>query len=81
MSTKRYKPEQIVNLLCRIEVEIANGKTTPQAAPKSNLRVGDHLGVDRLGQQFRITQGLYWPAAIFREADFPGRIPSSGGIS
>jgi len=57
-----------VNLLCRIGVEIANGKTTPQAAPKSNFRAGDHLGVDRFGQQFRITQGLYWPAAIFREA-------------
>jgi transposase-like protein len=32
MSTKRYKPEQIVNLLWKIEVELANGKTTPQAA-------------------------------------------------
>jgi len=32
MSTKRYKPEQIVDLLCRIEVEIANGKATSQAA-------------------------------------------------
>jgi hypothetical protein len=32
MSTKRYKPEQIVYLLCRIEGEIANGKATPQAA-------------------------------------------------
>ena len=32
MSTKRYKPEQIVNLLRPIEVEIANGKTTPQSA-------------------------------------------------
>jgi transposase-like protein len=32
MSTKRYKPEQIVNLLRKIDVEIANGKTTPQAA-------------------------------------------------
>ena len=31
MSMKRYKPEQIVNLLRQIEVEIANGKTTPQA--------------------------------------------------
>ena len=31
MSTKRYKPEQIVNLLRQIEVEVANGKTTPQA--------------------------------------------------
>jgi putative transposase len=31
MSAKRYKPEQIVSLLRQIEVEIANGKTTPQA--------------------------------------------------
>jgi hypothetical protein len=27
MSTKRYKPGQIVNLLRKIEVGIANGKT------------------------------------------------------
>jgi transposase-like protein len=32
MSTKRYKAEQIVNLLRKIAVEIAQGKTTPQAA-------------------------------------------------
>jgi len=32
MPNQRYKPEQIVNLLRKIEVEIANGKTTPQAA-------------------------------------------------
>ncbi len=31
MSTMRYKAEQIVTLLRQIEVEIANGKTTPQA--------------------------------------------------
>ena len=31
MSTKRYKAEQIVNLLRQVEVAIANGKTTPQA--------------------------------------------------
>lgn len=32
MSRKRYKPEQIVNLLRRTEVEIANGKKAAQAA-------------------------------------------------
>jgi transposase-like protein len=32
MPKQRYKAEQIVNLLRKIEVEIANGKTTPQAA-------------------------------------------------
>jgi transposase-like protein len=37
MSTKRYKPEQIVNLLRQIEVEIANGKTTPQACRDAQI--------------------------------------------
>lgn len=32
MSRERYKPEQILNLLRKIEVEIANGKKTAQAA-------------------------------------------------
>ncbi len=31
MSTKKYKPGQIVHLVRQIEVEIANGKTTPKA--------------------------------------------------
>jgi len=31
MRTKKYKPAQIVALLCRIEVDIAEGKTIPQA--------------------------------------------------
>ena len=37
MPHKRYKPEQIVNLLRKIEVEIANGKTTPQAARDAEI--------------------------------------------
>ena len=37
MSTKRYKPEQIVNLLRQIEVEIANAKTTPQACRDAEI--------------------------------------------
>jgi putative transposase len=32
MPMKRFKPEQIVNLLRQVEVAIASGKTTPQAA-------------------------------------------------
>ena len=32
MPMKRFKPEQIVNLLRQIEVEIANGKTTRKPA-------------------------------------------------
>ena len=37
MSTKRYKPEQVVNLLRQIEVETANGKTTPQACKEAEI--------------------------------------------
>ena len=37
MSTMKYKPEQIVNLLRQIEVEIANGKTTPQACRDAQI--------------------------------------------
>jgi putative transposase len=37
MSTKRFKPEQIVNLLRQIEVEVANGKTTPQACRDAEI--------------------------------------------
>jgi putative transposase len=37
MPMKRYKPEQIVNLLRQIEVEIANGKTTPQACKEVEI--------------------------------------------
>src|SRR2546422_9478173 len=34
---KKYKPEQIVTLLRQIEVEIANGKTTPQACRDAQI--------------------------------------------
>jgi len=37
MSIKRYKPEQIVNLLRQVEVAIANGKTAPQAAREAGI--------------------------------------------
>jgi len=37
MPMKRYKPEQIVNLLRQIEVEIANGKSTPQACKEAEI--------------------------------------------
>jgi putative transposase len=39
MPMKRYKPEQIVTLLLQIEVEIANGKTTPQACKEAEITV------------------------------------------
>jgi len=37
MSIKLYKPEQVVNLLRQIELEIANGKTTPQACQDEQI--------------------------------------------
>jgi len=37
MPTKRFRPEQIVNLLRQVEVEIANGKTTPQACRDAQI--------------------------------------------
>jgi putative transposase len=37
MPMKRYKPEQIVNLLRQIEVEVANGKSTPQACKEAEI--------------------------------------------
>jgi putative transposase len=39
MPMKRYKPEQIVALLRQIEVEMANGKTTPQACKEAEITV------------------------------------------
>ena len=37
MSTKRYRPEQVVNLLRQIEVQIANGKKVPQACKEAGI--------------------------------------------
>jgi putative transposase len=37
MPMKRYKPEQIVNLLRQIEVAVGSGKTTPQAAREAGI--------------------------------------------
>ena len=37
MSRERYKPEQIVNLLRQIEVEVANGRATPQACRDAGI--------------------------------------------
>jgi putative transposase len=39
MPMRRFKPEQIVTLLRQIEVEIANGKTTPQACRDAQITV------------------------------------------
>ena len=34
---KKYQPEQVVNLLRQIEVAVANGKTTSQAAKEAGI--------------------------------------------
>ena len=39
MPIRRYKPEQIVNLLRGIEVEMANGKKTPEAVRAAGINV------------------------------------------
>ena len=39
MPMKKHKPEQIVALLRQIEVEIANGKSTPQACKETEITV------------------------------------------
>ena len=37
MPIKNYKPEQIVTILRQIEVQIANGKTGPQACKEAEI--------------------------------------------
>ena len=42
MPMKGHKPEQIVTLLRQVEVEIANGKTTPLACKEAEITVHLH---------------------------------------
>ena len=37
MSIRKYKPEQIATVLRQIEVQIANGKTAPQACKEAGI--------------------------------------------
>ena len=37
MPTRNYKPEQIVAVLRQIEVQMANGKTAPQACKEAGI--------------------------------------------
>ncbi len=57
MSTKRYKPEQVVNLLRQIEVEIANGKTTPQACRDAQIRGQTYYRWRHLGRRGQLRGG------------------------
>ena len=62
MPMKRYKPEQIVTLLRQIEVEMANGKTTPQACKEAEITVQTfyrwrkEFGVLKLDQAKRLKE-------------------------
>ena len=62
MPMRRYKPEQIVTLLRQIEVEMANGKTTPQACKEAEITVQTfyrwrkEFGVLKLDQAKRLKE-------------------------
>ena len=72
MPMKKYKPEQIVTLLRQIEVEIANGKTTPQACRDAQISARTRRGeplfafricvtrADLLNQQRQTSQNRTW---------------------
>ena len=59
MPTRNYKPEQIVTILRQIEVQMANGKTAPQAFSAAFERDSEN----RLRLKGRLIQeadGPYW---------------------
>jgi len=62
MPMRRYKAEQIVTLLRQVEVELANGKTTPQACkeaeitPQTNYRWRKEFGGLKLDQAKRLKE-------------------------
>ena len=47
MPMKKHKPEQIVVLLRQIEVEIANGKSTPQACRNAEITVQTYYPLEK----------------------------------
>jgi hypothetical protein len=74
MAMKKYKPGQIVTLLQQIEVEIANGKTTPQACRDAQITAltlstrsrtrfsaasGSNLYFQSDFSQFKFTKGVW----------------------
>jgi transposase-like protein len=62
MPMKKYKPEQIVMLLRQIEVDLANGKPTPQACrdaqitPQTFYRWRKEFGGLKLDQAKRLKE-------------------------
>jgi hypothetical protein len=47
MPMKKHKPEQIVALLRQIEIEIANGKSTPQACKEAEITVQTYYPLEK----------------------------------
>ena len=39
MPMQRYKPEQVVTMLRQVEVQLANGKTAPQACKQAGIHI------------------------------------------
>ena len=69
MSTKRYKPEQVVNLLRQIEVEIANGKATPQACRDAQITVQTYYRWRKEFGGLKLDQAKRHDAGRLRRAD------------
>src|SRR5712664_737530 len=63
MPIKRYKPEQIVTVLRQIEVELANGKATPQACKEAEIPV----------QSLSFAKTPYYPESLSRNNVTGGR--------
>ena len=70
MSTKRYKAEQIVTVLRQIEVEIANGKTTPQACREAQITAQTY---------YLPAAGRSWAEGIRRTEAEPGETAAGAG--
>jgi putative transposase len=73
MPSQRYKPEQIVNLLRKIEVEIANGKKAAQAAREVGIceqtyyRWRKEFGGLKLDQAKRLVAELSLEKQVLRD--------------
>ena len=61
MPTKRFKPEQIVNLLRQMEVEIANGKTTGQACRDAEITAQTYYRWRKEFGGLKLNQELHEP--------------------
>ena len=52
MSIRKYKPEQIVTVLRQIEVQMANGKTAPQACKEAGIHTQTYYRWRRRVEQY-----------------------------